>query len=140
MTAEEFLPPAPRLRIEPLLRFQRYRDLDKVAPAIREVAQEMVRAGQKLAVPRVTFMLRQVHHVGPATLALADGPTFNGRCFTTHISKASQVVCFLITIGPDLDDRVTELGSGGELLEALFLDTAGWLAIEDAPQKLGRSI
>jgi len=140
MTAEEFLPPAPRLRVEPLLRFQRYRDLDKVAPAIREVAEEMVRAAEKLAVPKVAFMLRQVHHVGPATLAVADGPTFSGRCFTTHISQASQVVCFLITIGPDLDDRVTEMASGDELLEALFLDTAGWLAIEDALRAFRRHL
>ncbi len=132
MTVEEFLPPAPKLRVEPLLRFQRYRDLDKVAPAIREVAEEMVRTGEKLAAPRVVFVCRQVREIGPETLALAEGPTFHGRAFATHLKDARQVVCFLATIGPALDDRVAEMAEGDELLEALFLDTAGWLAIEDA--------
>ena len=132
MTVEGFFPPAPKLRVEPLLRFQRYRDLDMVAPAIREVAEEMVRIGEKLAAPRVVFMCRLVHDVGPETLVIAEGPTFHGRGFATHLRDARQVVCLLATIGPDLDDRVAQMADGDELLEALFLDTAGWLAIEDA--------
>ncbi len=130
MKAEAFLPPAPRLRVEPLLRFQRYRDLDKVAPAIREVAEEMVRIGEKLAVPDVVFSSRQIQALGTDTLVLAQGPTFHGRSFATHLREAREVVCFVATIGPALDERVAELADGEELLEALFLDTAGWLAVE----------
>ena len=140
MTAEVFLPPAPKLRVEPLLRFQRYRDLTKVAPAIRDVADEMVLAGEKLAVPEIVFICREVVDVGPETLGIVEGPTFHGRCFAAHLKGARQVICFLVTIGPALDDRVTEMANGDELLEALFLDTAGWLAIEDALRAFRRHV
>lgn len=128
---ETFRPPPPRLRFEPILRFQRYRDLRQVAPAIREVAEEMVRVAEKLADPQIVFMQRPVARVGLDAVALAGGPSFHGRCLGTHLGSAPDVICFVITIGHALDERVDELSASGELLEALFLDTAGWLAIED---------
>lgn len=140
MTAEEFLPTAPRLRVEAMFRFHRYREPDKVAPVIREIAEEMVRAGEKLAVPRIVFSSRQIDNVGLEALTVGQGPTFHGRCFATHLKRACEVVCFVATIGPALDERVTELAEGDELLEALFLDTAGWLSIEDALRAFRRHL
>ncbi len=129
---ETFLPPTPRLRLEPILRFQRYRDLSRIARPILEAAEAMIAVGEKLADPQVVFLTRGVERVGPETLRLVDGPTFHGRCFGTHVASAREVACFILTIGPALDERVAEMADGSELLEALFLDTAGWLAIEDA--------
>jgi hypothetical protein len=66
---------------------------------------------------------------------LLDGPTFSGRCFGAHLTQASDAVCFVLTLGPAVDERIGEMASGDELLEALFLETAGWLAVEDAVRK-----
>jgi len=132
MLLEEFTVPPSRVRVEPILRFQRYRDLSKVAPAIREIAEEMVQTAEKLSAPSVAFLAQQVSYLGPETLAIKEGPIFHGKCFETHLPETSEVVCFVATIGPALDERVSELAEGDELLEALFLDTAGWLAIENA--------
>ena len=129
--AEVFVPGPVHLRLEPILRFQRYRTLDQAAPAIREVAQEMTKVAEKLADPRVVFARRRVAAVGTDSLTLQGGATFHGRCFGTHLAGAREAVCLLATIGPALDARVTEMAGGGDLLEALFLDTAGWLAIEE---------
>jgi hypothetical protein len=129
---ETFLPPSPGLRLGPILRFQHYRDLSQIAPPIREAAEAMAAMAEKLADPRVVFLTKEVERVGPDTLTLSGGPTFHGRCFRTHVVSAREVVCFVVTIGGALDERVAEMADGHELLEALFLDTAGWLAIEDA--------
>lgn len=130
MKSEEFVPAPIRLEVEPILRFHRYRGVDQVPPPILEVAMEMVAVAERLAVPRGCFARYPVSHVAAETLAVAEGPTFHGRCLGTHCAVAGEVVCFLLTIGPALDDRVAELTDSKELLEALFLDTAGWLAIE----------
>ena len=140
MPPEEFIGPPTRLRVEPVLRFQRYRDLSTVAPAIREIAEEMVRTAEKLATPSIVFLDRQVDLMGPEALTIKDGPTFQGRCFSAHLGDAAEVVCFVATIGPGLDERITELAEGDELLEALFLDTAGWLAVEDALRAFRRHL
>ncbi len=132
MRAETYIPPRPHLRLEPILRFQRYRDLTQVAPPIREAADAMTALAMKLAEPQVVFLSAAVDRVQGDTLTLAEPVTFHGRCFSTHIAAAREVVCFVVTIGPALDTRVDQMADGDELLEALFLDTAGWLAIEDA--------
>lgn len=132
MRSETYLPPRPQLGLEPILRFQRYRDLSQVAAPIREAAEAMTALAMKLAEPQVVFLRRAIDRVDTDSVTLADRPPFHGRCFPTHIASAREVVCFIVTIGPALDMRATEMADGNELLEALFLDTAGWLAIEDA--------
>jgi hypothetical protein len=132
MAAEEFVPPAPRLRVAPILRSQRYGNLSQVSPVIRGVAEEMATLAEKLAHAHVMFLRRRIERMTPDTLTIGNGPTFHGRCFDTHLPTADEVVCFVLTIGPSLEKRVSELAEDDELLEALFLDTAGWLAIEDA--------
>jgi hypothetical protein len=131
MIVEEFVPKPVCLRLEPILRFQRYRSVDQVAPPILEVARAMVGVAEKLVDPRVIFARRRVRSVAAETLTLEGGPTFHGRCFGTHLLQAAEAVCFLATVGPALDERLSEIGDGGQLLEALFLDTAGWLAVEE---------
>ncbi len=136
MPVERFVPGAPKLKLEPVLRFQRYRDLDQVAPAIRDVARDMLHLVEKLAVPDVVFVKQSVDSVDPDALRLVGGPTFHGRCFQTHLAEAIEVICFVCTIGFAVDERVAQMTASDELLEALFVETAGWLAIEDALRKL----
>lgn len=46
------------------------------------------------------------------------------------LQKASQVSCFIATVGPDLDRRVEELQSEGQLADAAVLDALGSGAVE----------
>lgn len=127
---QEFVPGPLRLKVVPILRFQGYRNIDKVAPAIRAAADEMVAIADTLADPRVAFVRRPIERVDTETLTLRQGPVFHGSCFGKHLPRAEEVVCFVATLGPALDDRVTELADAGDLLEAVFLEAAGWLAVE----------
>jgi hypothetical protein len=104
----------------------------EVAPVILDVARDVTALAEKLAEPRVVFVTSPVERVTPESLTVRGGPTFHGRCFWTHASGAREAVGFVLTLGPAVDERIAELADGGELLEALFLDTASWLAIEDA--------
>jgi len=130
--AESFVPPPPWLRLEPILRFHGYRDLDRVRAPIREAAEAMIPLAAKLVEPQVVFLTKDVDRVGPDTLALVDGPVFHGRCLGTHLASARSVAYFILTIGAHLEGCVAEMADRDELLEALFLDAAGWLAVEEA--------
>jgi hypothetical protein len=132
MGVEEFRPPPSRLRLASILRFQRYRGLDSVEPPVLEVAQEMVALAERLVEPRVFFTSRAVDRLEATSLSLAGGPTFTGHCFAAHLTGTRDVICWVATLGPALDDRATELADGNALLEAVFLESAGWLAVEDA--------
>ncbi|MCL4768052.1 MAG: hypothetical protein KJZ80_17650 [Hyphomicrobiaceae bacterium] len=43
---------------------------------------------------------------------------------------------FVLTLGSGIDTEVARYTNAGELLEALFLETAAWLAIEQATRAL----
>lgn len=135
MPPERFVPDRPTLRVDPILRFQRYRDLGQVSPVIRDIAADMVKIAEALAAPEVAFVTVAVDRVTPDSATLLDGPTFSGRCFGNHLAAATDAVCFVLTLGPAVDERIGEMAAGDELLEALFLETAGWLAVEDAVRK-----
>jgi hypothetical protein len=125
-----FLPEPLSLAVLPILRFHGYRAIERVAPPILEAAQKMIATAEALVAPQVVFVYRPIEHMDGERLTLRDGPTFHGRCFATHLAGSREALCFLVTMGPALDERVGELADDGDLLEALFLESAGWLAIE----------
>ncbi len=124
------------LRLDPLLRFHRYRDLTTVAGPIRAAAEAMRALAETLATPRAVLVRRRVRHLTDDALALEAGPTLHGRCFAEHVSGACEVACFVATIGPALEEQARAFQEEGELLEALFLDTAGWLAVQETVRAL----
>ena len=132
---EEFVPAHFGLRLEPLLRSQGYRDLGSVSSEVTAVAREMRAVAEMLARPHVWFGRRRVQRVTRDALVLIDGPTFHGSCFRTQMEKATEVVCFVITLGPALDERVAALSDAGDMLEALFLETAGSVAVQETVRR-----
>jgi hypothetical protein len=125
-----------QLRLDPLLRFHRYRDLTTVAGPIRDAAEAMRVLAETLATPRAVVVRRRVADLTDDALALEAGPTLHGRCFAEHLTGAREIACFVATIGPALEDRARAYQEDGELLEALFLDTAGWLAVQQTVRAL----
>ena len=63
--------------------------------------------------------------------------------FTSATLKNSLRGCFaaqlfVVTLGPRIDERVSQLFEAMDGLEGLFLDTAGWLALQSALGALRR--
>ena len=52
--------------------------------------------------------------------------------FDEKLKGCTDVVIFLLTLGEKLDKMSSQLQKNEELLEAVFLETAGWLGIERA--------
>ena len=47
---------------------------------------------------------------------------------------------FLVTLGPRLDERVSQLFEAMDGLEGLFLDTAGWVVVQSALSAVRRRL
>ena len=133
---DALVPERLQLRLEPLLRFHRYHDLKVVTGPIREAAEAMRALAETLATPRAVVVRRRVTHLTDDALALEGGTTLHGHCFAEHVRGAGEVVCFVATVGPALEERARVYQEEGELLEALFLDTAGWLAVQETVRAL----
>lgn len=99
-----------------------------VAPEVRATAEAM--AALALEIARPLAWLRQVP-VETIVNRMTVSDSLRG-CFAAHV--------FLITLGPRIDERVTELFEAMDGLEGLFLDTAGWLALQSALGALRRQL
>jgi hypothetical protein len=120
-----------------ILRIQRYSDPKRVRPAIRRAAEEVAALAQELQQPRASFRGIAIERCVDDTLRLRNGVEFHCRAFPQLLAGAREVVVFVITAGAQLDLKVIELSESGEgLLEALLLETAGWLCLEHATHAL----
>jgi hypothetical protein len=100
-----------------------------VAPEVRATAEAMAAHALEIAAPAAWLRQVPIDAIGFASATLAN--SLRG-CFAAHL--------FLVTLGPLLDRRVTELFEAMDGLEGLFLDTAGWLALQSALGALRRRL
>ncbi|SRR5258706_5280498 len=100
-----------------------------VDPEVRATAEAMAAHALEIAVP--VAWARQV----PIDALVVTSATLS---YSLRGCFAAQL--FLVTLGPRLDQRVTELFEAMDGLEGLFLDTAGWLALQSALGALRRRL
>ena len=121
-------------QIDPIkmLRIHGYRDLDKVRPVIRKAAEDIARRAEGLMVPEARARRIDVAAYDEERLTLVDGTVFEDVAFENVLDGARTVVAVVLTVGRALDEAVIASMDKGafEPLDALFLETAGWLGIE----------
>jgi hypothetical protein len=113
-----------------MLRLQGYRDLGKVRPAIRKAADAMARRASEVVSPELHYCTIAVNGITKDALLLENGVRFVSGAFQHFFDGAERVVAVIVTLGRGLDQEVIGLIERFEPLEALLIESAGWLAIE----------
>ena len=121
-----------QIRTAPLLHIQGYAEPDHVRADIREVADKMAALAQVLCEPAAWYKKIRIRRHSRQTLTLENNVVFHCREFEGALTRCGSVVAFVLTVGSAIDRKVEALQQAGDVLEALFLETAGWLAIEGA--------
>ena len=129
-----FAPARPVVHPDRILRIQRYSDLTRVRPVIRRAAEEMAGLASALSAPSVAYALVEIDALHDDHLE-AGGVRLRCRAFAIQLRECLEIAPFVLTVGHALSDRVVEMVEGGDLLEGLLLETASWLAIEDATRQ-----
>jgi len=119
------------VRPEQILRAH-YPDLAPVAPEVRATAAAM--AAHALEIARPAGWVRQVavRDIDGARVALDGGATLTSATLATLLQGSPAVQLFVVTLGPQVDERVHQLFEAMDGLEGLFLDTAGWVVVQSA--------
>lgn len=125
-----FHPTKPTVPANRILRIQGYHGQKRVRPAIRESAERWGTDVATLLDPILHYRRIPIQSIEPDRLILADGTTFMCPAFTKFMTGCHEVVAFVLTLGPGVDATVMELSERFEMLDALLLETAGWLCIE----------
>ncbi len=128
-------PPASPVPSDRVLRIQGYSDLGRVRPAIRKAADAMALVASRLSQPEVAFRHVRIEAIADGTLRLEAGVQMRCAVFEQTLARCTEVVPFVLTVGARLGERVVRLADQGDLLEAVLLEAAGWLCIEDATRQ-----
>jgi len=115
-----------------ILRIHGYRDIDVVRKDVLGAAER--HAEEALTLLELRFFYQRLHVSGLSDdqLALDGGMTFNCDAFGKILRNSKEVVPFLLSTGKPLDGRIQAYLADFNVLEALLLETAGWIAIEAA--------
>lgn len=134
-TVERFAPGVPAIAFERVLRIQGYSDLTRVRPVIRRAAERMATLAARLSEPAVAYRHVAVRAINDSLLEVEGGVRMHCKAFGRQLHGCTEIVPFVLTAGAAIPRHVIDLVETGDLLEGLLLETAGWLAIEDATRQ-----
>ena len=135
-----FSPPSVTVRVDPMLRMQGYKNLERVRPRVRAVAEQMASLIEAQSRPVVHHRRLRIDAQSRGALSLDAGVTFQCPAFARHLAGCTEVVAFILTLGQSIDDLSRSMTEEGRLLEVLFLEAAGWLGIESVTKSFKDSL
>lgn len=145
MTHGVFKPARVTVRPERVLKVHRYPDPAAVRPEIKAAAETWSARAVELMQAEIYYKRFPVRSCGPDALSIAGGApvkdtSFSCGAFGRYLAGSSEVVVFILSTGMALDEEVRARIDDFDLLEALFLETSGWLGIEAATAAFARHL
>lgn len=131
-----FIPDEIRIPAEPLLRVQGYRDMDRVRAPVRQAAEENAARAEAALAPVAYVCRADVRTCQDDVLTLTTGSAFHSTEFSKVLTGCGTVFATIVTVGTGLDDELQRCLKDDDILSALFLETAGWIAMEKATKAL----
>lgn len=113
-----------------VLRYQGYKEgLHKKSDAINQLLEGAIQEGYRLIQPKALVATVGVKEVGDTSLRLENGLLLNIANASKVWKGIEQLAVALCTVGPLLEERVSELFAKGDYAEALMLDSVGTVAV-----------
>lgn len=123
------------IRLDPLLRVHGYKSPEHVRPDVRAIAQACVERAKALLDPSLHYLRVGVETCSGDTLRLQTGTMLRCKAFERYLGNPRFVVIAILTLGSRIDKQVDAWLREEDVLEAMFLETAAWLALETMTTK-----
>ena len=127
-----FVPRGIEIRPERLLRVMGYREGGPVRPVVLRMASAVAEITQQALAPIVHHRRVAITSRDEGGIGLPDGISFRSPAFGKYISECNEVIAFVLTLGRTFDNVEKNLVAGGRMLEAVLLEAAGSVAVEEA--------
>ncbi len=109
---------------EELIRFCHLNRIDDRIGDIESIIDE----GYRLLDPRAIYKVAKIVEVKEDQLILEGGEIFESKLLAEKFKCAHEIAVYVLTIGPALERRVTELGTS-ELHKSFIMDCVGTYAL-----------
>lgn len=125
---------------ERMLRIQGYTDPEQVRRPIRRAADQAAATVERLVEPDLRYRRIAVEACIGEQLRLAGGTTLHCAAFPRFLGSSTEIVVFVLTAGARIDAELARLNDEQLLLDMLFVETAGWLAVEEITKAFTRHL
>lgn len=125
-----------------VLRREGFKEYARIRPEIKDQISQLLEAANNsgLLQPATAYEMHKVVSMEPERVLLASGASINGTLLPSTFSQAYALAVMVCTIGPGLENRVTEYSKSGETLRAMLLDGIGSAAVDILAQEACRFI
>lgn len=125
------------LEINDVLRRQGIREHSRLRDETKTLIQELVASAENngLLEPAVAYEIHGIANIDHDRLYLEGGLALNGSLFYSVLSSARELAIAVCTIGPRLEQKVTDYFDKKEPLRGLLLDGIGSAAVDSLIQE-----
>lgn len=90
--------------------------------------------------PRLTYRIKQMKNGSKGLVNVDGGITFKSPKLAKTLKDCSRVVCFVATIGKDIEKEIKKLMHENHLSEAYIIDSMASVAVEDMVERFQKRI
>jgi hypothetical protein len=121
-------------------RYLGYEGKQNLPSSRSSLIDNQIEVAYKLIEPSSSFIIKKTEKIQPPHTFLEGYLIFTSKTISQLVSKCYEVIIFLITIGNRLEEEVSQLMEGGEVLKATILDAVGSEAAEKTADSLEEHI
>ncbi len=125
----------PRPKLEAVLKIQGYKDPTKVRSRVVSAAQTAIDAFVECTEPAVSYRIVKIDSINEKGITLDKNVEMISPIFFHYLAQSRHIVAFVLTVGKGVDDQTIKWMDQDKLVEALFLESAAWLGVEDATKQ-----
>ena len=105
-----------------ILRVQGYRDPARIRPRIRKIAERAAADIATIGTPEARFVRSGIESISNGVLTLSGGHEFNCAAFDRLLANATDVVVFVMTLGPGVDVATAQRFEASEPVESRAIE------------------
>ena len=125
----------PDLERQELIRHLGGRKACRLSYSIQTKIEELSARAVELIKPVVHYQSKRIERRDGKSIALEGGISFRSQRISKTIGRCEEVICFIATIGNDIEREITKLLAENHLSEAYILDAMGSVAVENLVEK-----
>jgi hypothetical protein len=106
--------------------------------ALRSKVHHGARTLYRIMDPRFLFIKRQIERVREGRVYLDGGVTLRSPKLSRTLRDSEELICFVTTIGAEIDFEIKGMMRQGRLSEAFIMDAMGSVAVESLAEQFHR--
>ena len=103
--------------------------------SLRVKLQNSMRKLYKLINPRLFYLEKRIKLIDKGCIHLKGGTVFKSPKLSRMLRDCDEVICFITTLGGEIDSEINSIMREGHLSEAYVIDALGSVAVESVAEK-----